>query len=97
MRPAGDAALRDITLTTRVCREPGADACVKPATRLVVVGGPARTCLVLRPHAARPGRQPVLARHGRKYDTDLTAVSMLHDTRLSPQTTPLLTTRSDRQ
>ena len=72
----GDAALRDITLTTCVCREPGADACFQSATRLVVVGGPARTCLVLRPHAARTRRQQVLARHGRKYDTDLTAVSM---------------------
>ena len=38
---SGDAALRDITLTTRVCREPGADASVQPATRLVVVGGDA--------------------------------------------------------
>ena len=45
----------------------GVDEGVEPAARLAVLVSDACSRLVLRPHAARSHRQPVLTRHGRKY------------------------------
>jgi len=51
-----------------VCAGSGADAGVESAPRLAVLGRDACSRLILRSHTARSHRQPILARHGRKYE-----------------------------
>jgi len=53
----------------------GADAGVEPAARPANVGRHASSGVLLRPDASRSRRQPILARHGRKYGTSLTRSS----------------------